>query len=198
MKRESNGQGVDGLQFVFRAVLAFLTAFAARMTWQRPAPAFPLAGHRSSRGLVPLIGVEGAWRVDVVLITGLALLLFASLVYDALRFFLGERASHWPVIWGRRERYELEVRFFVIVPVVLTMACALATAYVWVDNPGPTDAGRHSLSGWLFDIFGAGARPAGIAIFALLTLLLVAVVLFEMRRLRNWRGVPRLPTPAEP
>jgi len=192
LKRKPNGQGVDGLQFFFRAVLAFVSAFVARDIWQRALVTEPSAQYRKSQWLVPLIGAEGARLVNVVLLGGLALLLFASLVYDALRFFLGERASRWPVIWGRRERYELEGRIFVVVPVVLTIACALATAYVWVDNPGPTDAGRHTLSGWLVDTFGpVSARPAGIAMFAGLTLLLIVGVLFEMRRLRNFWGVPK-------
>jgi len=192
LKREPGGEGVDGLQFVFRAVLAFVSAFVARDIWQRPLAADPLALYRKSQWLVPLIGAEGARLVNVLLLGGLAMLLFASLVYDALRFYLGERASRWPVIWGRRERYELEGRLFVVVPVVLTMACALATAYVWVDNPGPTDAGRHSLSGWLVDTFGpASARPTGLAIFALSTLLLVGFLVFEIRRLRNFWGVSK-------
>jgi hypothetical protein len=79
------------------------------------------------------------------------------------------------------------------------MASSLAILYVWVDRPGASDAGQHTLSGKLVDTFGATwALPAGMAIFTLLALLLLAVVILQMRRMRNWWGAPLPAAPVHP
>lgn len=68
------------------------------------------------------------------------------------------------------------------------IACVLAALYVWSDRPDASDAGQHTLSGWLVDTFGAhSARLAGVSLFSGLAFLLFAIVAFSIYRLRNPR-----------
>ena len=71
-------------------------------------------------------------------------------------------------------------------PLFATFASAFLTCFVWQDRPDASDVGRHSLSGWLVETFGAHqARPVGTAIFAALTILLAIVSALALRWLRN-------------
>ncbi len=63
---------------------------------------------------------------------------------------------------------------------------AWLTYFVWQDRPDASDVGRHSLSGWLVETFGAHqARPVGTAIFAVLTLTFAIVSALALRWLRS-------------
>jgi hypothetical protein len=71
-------------------------------------------------------------------------------------------------------------------PLFATMTAALLTYFVWDDRPDASDVGRHSLSGWLVETFGAHwARPAGTAIFAVLTVILAMISALAIQWLRN-------------
>jgi hypothetical protein len=61
-------------------------------------------------------------------------------------------------------------------------AAPLRILYVWQDRPGVTDRGEHTLSGWLVDVFGVRfARPAGMLLFALLSVVLLALLVGYVR-----------------
>jgi hypothetical protein len=63
---------------------------------------------------------------------------------------------------------------------------AFVTYFVWDDRPDASDAGRHSLSSWLVATFGVHwARPAGTAIFSVLTLLFTMVGVLSLRWLQK-------------
>src|SRR4051794_8922495 len=52
---------------------------------------------------------------------------------------------------------------------VLVIASLLGILYVWADRPQASDAGTHTLSGWLVGIFGARlALPGGLILFSVL------------------------------
>ena len=76
-----------------------------------------------------------------------------------------------------------------IVPALLAFAAstaALLAYFVWDDRPDASDAGRHSLSSWLVDLFGVHwARPAGTAIFSVLTIFFALICARSLRWLRN-------------
>ncbi len=82
---------------------------------------------------------------------------------------------------------------------VVVIASFLTILYVWVDKPGPSDVGKHSLSGFLVALFGpTWALAGGMAFFTVLSgLLLWALIVYlrwatgpgreaqELRRLRK-------------
>jgi hypothetical protein len=71
-------------------------------------------------------------------------------------------------------------------PLFAMFISAWLTYFVWDDRPDASDVGRHSLSGWLVETFGAHqARPVGTAIFAALTLTLAIVSALALRWLRS-------------
>ena len=70
----------------------------------------------------------------------------------------------------------------------LVIASFLTILYVWVDKPGASDVGRHSLSGWLVGIFGPRfALVGGTVLFSLLSVALLALLIAYAR----WASGPR-------
>src|SRR5436190_20207263 len=60
---------------------------------------------------------------------------------------------------------------------VVVIASFLASLYVWVDKPGPSDLGRQTLSGWLVRLLGVTfARAGGTALFLVLGLVLLGAL----------------------
>jgi hypothetical protein len=75
----------------------------------------------------------------------------------------------------------------------VVIASFLAILYVWVDEPGPTDAGRRSLGGWLVALFGPRwARVGGVALFSALSLVLLRALIAYYRWLSGPRRERRL------
>lgn len=72
--------------------------------------------------------------------------------------------------------------------VVLVIAVFLGGVYVWVDRPGPADAGARALSGLLVALYGPRwARLAGVATFGAVFALLV----YALVRYGRWLARPR-------
>jgi hypothetical protein len=71
---------------------------------------------------------------------------------------------------------------------VVVIASFLTILYIWVDRPGPSDAGQQTLSGWLVGIFGPRwALPGGLALFSALSVVLLGLLIAYAR----WVGGPR-------
>ena len=64
----------------------------------------------------------------------------------------------------------------------VVIASFLTILYIWVDKPGPADLGKHTLSGGLVAIFGARwARPGGMALFSVLSVILLSLLIAYAR-----------------
>ncbi len=70
----------------------------------------------------------------------------------------------------------------------VVIASFLTILYIWVDKPGPGDAGKHTLSGLLVATFGPRfALGAGMALSTVVSLLLLAALIAYGR----WASGPR-------